>query len=549
MASPSEPPPTLDVVASQHIKDAHTLTLASDQQGRKVLERINNVRDQKIGTQPEKRTRRGRGKRKDKVTNGTQDGRENVPPPASQQNTLSRPRRARGSGYVDIGTRPARRRGRATSSVGGAETAKVVNNVTSQFAETVEDSKATGGDDQVDRPQRDGGVRSRQRARRRMPSQGDGRGLGFVPKPDKDIAKTADGLTSENPENSIRSGAPSPCGETRLPQSTTEGDVSTVLPLPSSTRRRAKEYFQRRTRERSVDAVGRQHARPPRRCVTIGELQVPRSPLDLEGGAVNEPARRSGSVPDADAKRDQFVFDPEASPFTPNATSSPRQPSPSSIGVQSLPSPTPLPSHGNRKVVPLVLPEASNRSTSWQGTKRDSVPQLIPTTSHGITNGLAYTYAGANQAQQLQAEQIAIMRLQAYYNLLAGSMPAPGVGVGVQVCEHMDMSGGGGGLSGGVALGRPAQIQGRGKGQCRNASGAYAHPKEHVVFSPRDHEQTEGGSRPALQQTGIGEGEKGPGHKWDGKWGLRPMAASGKEIGWSWGTGGTDLWDRGANET
>jgi hypothetical protein len=197
-----------------------------------------------------------------------------------------------------------------------------------------------------------------------------------------------------------------------------------------------------------------------------------------------------------------------------------------------------LPSHGNRKVVPLVLPETSNRSTSWLETKRDSVPQLIPITSHGITHDLAYTYAGANQAQQthLQAEQIALMRLQAYYNWLAGSMPASGVGIGLQVSEHMDLSGGGGGLSGGVALGRQAQIQGRGKGQCRNTSGAYAHPKEHVVFSPRDHEQTAVGSQSALQQTGIiesGKGESDEGKKWDGKWGLRPVGA---EIGWSWGT-------------
>ena len=171
--------------------------------------------------------------------------------------------------------------------------------------------------------------------------------------------------------------------------------------------------------------------------------------------------------------------------------------------------------------------------------------------SHGIQGTqLAYTYGGSSQAQDhLQAEQIALMRLQAYYNWLAGSIPATGVGNGLSVWEHMDMSGGSGGLSGGVALGRQgqSQIQGRGKGQCRNLSGAYAHPKEHVVFSPRDHEQTEVASHSVLpQDTGPvkvetekgkeGKGEAGrPAQKWDGKWGLREGPGSGKEIGWSWG--------------
>jgi hypothetical protein len=502
-----------------------------------------NVRDQKIGTRPEKRTRRGRGKRKAKVT--TQDGTENVPPPATQQNTLSRRSRTRGSGYVDIGTRPAPRRGRTASSVGGVETTNVVNYVTSQAAETkMENVKTTGRHARVDRAVDAAGMRAKHRARVRLPSQGkkSGPGLGFedmvIPNMVKDSdVNTAEGLTSG--ENHRRSGATasSPRGEMRLPEPT---DGSTLQPLPNSTRRRAKEYIQRRTRERSVDA------RPPRRCVTteLGNIRssVHGSQLDLKGENVSaKPHGRSVSV--SDVQRDQFVFDPEASPFTPNATSSPRQASLSSIAFSS---PTPLPSHGNRKVVPLILPDTSNRN-SYLETKRDSVPQLIPITSSGITHGLGYTYAAPNQTQaHLQTEQMALIRLQAYYNWLAGSLPAAGVGIGVQGCEHMDMSGGGGGLSGGVVLGRHAQVQGRGKGQCRNASGAYAHPKEHVVFSPRDHEQTEEGSQPALQQEGqigIVHSEKEPegdqkGHRWDGKWGLRDVAASGKEIGWSWGRNG-----------
>jgi hypothetical protein len=43
-------------------------------------------------------------------------------------------------------------------------------------------------------------------------------------------------------------------------------------------------------------------------------------------------------------------------------------------------------------------------------------------------------------------------------------------------------------------------------------------------------------------ESGKGEAEKEPEgearkavQKWDGKWGLRETAASGKDIGWSWG--------------
>ncbi len=380
-----------------------------------------------------------------------------------------------------------------------------------------------------------------------------------IPKTDKERAfKTAYGLDSDSDEDHRQSAvtALSPCGETKLPDPTTEGDVSSLHPLPSSARRRAKEYFQRRTRERSVDTVGR-HARPPHRYVTMAEQErrssvpVLRPQLDFKCGSVgNAPEKqpeRGDSVANG-GSRDQFVFDPEASPFTPNATSSPRQTSVSSIGVQSFSSPTPLPSHGNRKVVPLVLPETSNGSNRLE-TKRDS---RIPITSHGITHGLAYTYAEANQAQaHIQAEQIALMRLQAYYNWLAGtSIPTTtGVGIGIHNSEHMEMSGGGGGLSGGVALGgRHAQIQGRGKGQGHNGNGAYAHTKEHVIFSPRDHERTEVGPQSALQkgiiQSGKVSEKEAEGEvrrKWDGKWGLREVGATGKEVGWSWGRKGTKV--------
>lgn len=551
--SPTEVPHTLQVVASQPTKGGPTL---STNQGRKVLGRIDN-RDPDIGIQGEKRTRRGRGKRKGKVTSSgaVRDGTENIPPPANQQKLSRRRAGARGT---DIGTRPAPRRGRA-------ETTNVTNYVASQSVEAlIEDVKTTGRYTHAGQSKSDAGIRQKHQGRRRLASQGDSRkkpervGRGFIPselempKTDKDNAlKTAGGLASD--EDHRRSGACAltPCGETELPEPTAAGDVSTVQPLPSSTRRRAKEYFQRRTRERSVDAVGR-HARPPHRHVSVVEQEMRSSaqilrPQLLKGSIENSAtANRPETI--INGRRDQFVFDPEASPFTPNATSSPRQASLSSIGVQSFSSPTPLPSHGNRKVVPLVLPEMSNGSNRLE-TKRDS---MIPITSHDITHGIAYTYAEANQAQaNIQAEHFALMRLQAYYNWLAGSVPPTTTGVGTtnHESEHMEMSGGGGGLSGGVALGRQARIQGLGKGQCRNANAsAYAHPKEHVIFSPRDHERTEVCSQSVLQkkivQSRREESEKEPertcegeetGRKWDGKWGLREVGASGKEIGWSWG--------------
>jgi hypothetical protein len=546
--SPTKAPPTSQGVASQPTKDGPNFTLPTDQ-GRKVLGRI-DIRDPKIGTQGEKKTRRGRGKRKGKDTGTARYGTENVPPPTNQQDTLSRRRRARGTGYVDIGTRPAPRRVRATSSV-GAETANVANYVASESVEAlIEDVKTTGCHTHVDkalehgRSGSDAGIRPKHRGRRRLPSHGDSRkkpesaGRGFppseeMPKTDKD----AGGLSSD--EDHRRSAA-TPHGETKLPEPATEGDVSTVQPLPSSTRRRAKEYFQRRTRERSVDAVGR-HARPPHRHVSMVEQEMRPSARILSlrphKGSIKNASVTANRPERGESIGDQFVFDPEASPFTPNATSSPKQASLSSIGVQSFSSPTPLPSHGNRKVVPLVLPntEPVNGSNRLE-TKGAS---MIPTTSHDIAHGLAYTYAGANQAQA-QAEQIALMRLRAYYNWLAG--------ITIHESEHMEMSGGGGGLSGGVTLGRHARIQGLGKGQCHNANSAYAHPKEHVIFSPREHERTEVGSQSVLQkgivQSGKGESEKEPEgacegearKKWDGKWGLREVGASGKEIGWSWGT-------------
>jgi len=587
--SPSEAPPILGAVTSQRI----------------------NIKGPKAGTRPEKRPRRVRGKGKGKgrgsVPEALQEDMENVPPPAIRQNAHPRRRRARGSGRVDIGIGPAPSRGRVTNSVGGGETVQAVNDVTGRDAEADVKTVDVDGRVRVNRTRKHGRKPSdtnigakRQKNVRRLPSQETARKnfesgqdaasleILEIPKADRlnhvnaadrrpseeKFRRSVPGpLTTTKEENATVSSSSSPREEAAFPRRPTadaEGDTSSLQPLPSSTRRRAKEYFQRRTRERSVDATRRQ-IRPARSSATVTEQGIPsnvlvaRSELDPDEGAVAKASgKASGTgVTLSDEKLDHFAFDPVTSPFTPNATSSPKQASPSYIAVRSFSSPTPLPSHGNGKVAPLLVPKTSNRSNQWLATGTDSVPQSLPTTSHGIQSGLglAYTYAGAVPAQaqhlQVEAEQMALMRLQAYYNWLAGSTPITAVGIGPSACEHMEMSGGAGGLSGGVALGRQGQSQGRGKGQCRNSSGAYAHPKEHVVFSPGDHEQTEVASRSVMQpdgrqgQTGLvkhgreeprKEPEEGEARrivpKWDGKWGLREAAASGKEIGWSWGSTG-----------
>jgi hypothetical protein len=126
--------------------------------------------------------------------------------------------------------------------------------------------------------------------------------------------------------------------------------------------------------------------------------------------------------------------------------------------------------------------------------------------------------------------------LQAYYSWFAE-----------KATEHIDLSGGSGGLSGGVALGRQSG-RGRGKAQSRNPSGAYADPKEHVVYSPREHERaqlvsgTGAPGRPGIMKSKEDEPDDGTAQrtiqKWDGNWGLREAPDSGREVGWSWGANG-----------
>ncbi|KAI0005159.1 hypothetical protein BJV74DRAFT_329498 [Russula compacta] len=317
--SSSEAPPTLKVVTSQQIEDAPNPVLAPGQE-REALKRI-NVRDSKISTQSEKRVRKVRGKRKGKVGKAPQEETENIPPTTT---TSSRHRRARGAGHVEIGTNPAPRRGRAKDGMGRVEMVNPMN----------EDTKITTRDHS--RSRSGASIEPKHRAARRLPSQGDTRkdsvsvsvsGLGVVsadnikiPKAETD-PKTADRRLEENlasqaapvalaPSTEENVTSPSPSEETGFPEPTVEDDVSAVQPLPSSMRRRAKEYFQRRTRERSVDAA-RRHPRAQRRNANVTEqatqsnVQGPRSQLDLReealAKALNKYSGRSASVSDSKA--------------------------------------------------------------------------------------------------------------------------------------------------------------------------------------------------------------------------------------------------------
>ncbi|KAI0268105.1 hypothetical protein BC834DRAFT_867911 [Gloeopeniophorella convolvens] len=382
-------------------------------------------------------------------------------------------------------------------------------------------------------------------------------------------------------------GPASPHSDLEVPVSASDANVSTVQPLPepSSTRRRAKEYFQRRTRERSVDADTKRQIQDQRSASataavtkhkTRGRPQARGSGLDL-GEVLRGQNRKPTSGSTTQYTEDSFAFDPDASSFTPNATSSPKQASLSSIGAQSFSSPTPAPLHGNRRVASLVLGRSSsNTNTPMEATYTESPPQSIPVTiqtTHGVRDAqeLAYAYAQANRTQaqlEAQTQHLALLQLQAHYHWLAGTLPAAGIGAG----EHMDLSGGAGGLSGGVALGLQLQaqlaqgstgrshgVQGRGRAQSRNTSGAYAHPKEHIVFSPHEHERLlnrtiPGAEEPAPQARGpdghvkpgkdgadtseAGGRAQGAAQKWNGHWGLREGQPR-TEIGWTWGATGT----------
>ncbi|KAH8988531.1 hypothetical protein EDB92DRAFT_1947911 [Lactarius akahatsu] len=586
------PPQTLttpaEFVTTPYTQDVPNRAVAVN---RNILSTVAKQTDTRnASVRPRKKARRSRGKDKDANTPALEET-ENIPPATREDNPSQR--RGRRPARAKTGARPAKQ-GRPENRAGGTE---AIDSEKIAVTRLVADRKSTSrgvrlapeavSGDSKPTSRRANAGRTRGHGRRPSDFRSNNKASGnlspraradsgapgalIISEPVQDVVSVAIEEVGEMPEvakakhartddedhwtdtkDQAVPGQIAPPVDThtalkdkgRPPVSTAEIDVSTVPPLPSSTRRRAKEYFQRRTRERSV---GAETGPGPTTAAEQGRGEEPNPRLHVKEGASTkkQPARWNVSV-----NHDQFAFDPEASPFTPNATSSPRQGSLSSIGVQSFSSPTPLPPHGNRKVAPLALVKKSGKSDVLETI--DSPSQPIPVTPHGTQGGQqedAYTYyAGRNQA-----EQLAVMQLQAYYSWLAGNIPTS-VGL-MRASEHVDLSGGGGGLSGGVALGRQVgggQGRVRGKTQSRNASGAYAHPKEHVVYSPHEHERTQLAPRTISQRelgragvmkTEQDELNKEPeavaqrmAQKWDGGWGLRE--APGREVGWSWGVNG-----------
>ena len=567
---------TPEVLTSPYGQDAHARAPTLDRNVLSTVMTQTDSRNSKVAVRPKKRPRRSRGRGKDKDADvPVLEETENIPPPEAQEDQPPYQRPARGHGRARTRSRPGRKRGRSGNRTGETATIDSERTAGTPLAtENVSGDKSTSRSANTGRPR---GIGRRPSARFRSNSKPPG----HLPSHSRAGANVPAAVTKSEPIQDAVSGieergetpevakdnnakisdeydwkdakdqivpveiAPPTNGIATAPREKaesvlmTEADVSTVPPLPSSTRRRAKEYFQRRTRERSGSETG-------------GATAVEDNPgfrAKVKASDRKRPA--SWSVPVSHRNHDQFAFDPEASPFTPNATSSPRQGSLSSIGVQSFSSPSPLPPHGgNRKIAPLTLVKTSDNSDALEAINYSSQPiPVTPQSTQGVQQGDTYTYyAGINHAQaHLQAEHLALMRWQAYYSWLAGNVPTS---VGVRrPAEHMDMSGGGGGLSGGVALGR--QVRGRGKAQPRNASGgAYAHPKEHVVYSPREHEQaqlipaiiSQRDVEPNAQQE---EPNKKPEEtalrtiqKWDGSWGLRE--GPGREVGWCWGKPGRD---------
>jgi hypothetical protein len=569
--------PSPEGVTSPYTQDAPSRAQALDRNVLSAVMKQTDAGNSKVAVRPQKRPRRsrGRGRGKDAANAPAPEETENIPP-ATRENKPTHQRPARRPGRTRNGSGPAVTRGRSENrATVDSERIAGTRLVTEDAGGGMSTSRsANAGRRRGNGRRASTGFRSNSKAPGHLSSgaraDADVPGTLAVPEPIQDVVSATEEngetpeATKDNPAKTNDEDHGKDTKDRVVPveiappandipaapeeKAEPEVDVSTVPPLPSSTRRRAKEYFQRRTRERSgsVDA----ETTGPSGGATVAEQVIPNPGFRTKDKAGDRKRPASWSVPVSHKNHDQFAFDPEASPFTPNATSSPRQASLSSIGVQSFSSPSPLPPHGNRKVAPLTLVRNSGKSDTLETISSSSQP--IPMTPHGGQED-AY-YAGRNLAQaHLQAEQqLALMRLQAYYSWLAGNIP-PSVGV-IRAREHMDLSGGGGGLSGGVALGRQGgQGRGRGKAQSRNASGAYAHPKEHVVYSPREHEQAQQLAPGVISQRDDGEigqpnaqkdeadqpleaAAQGRVQKWDGSWGLRE--GPGIEVGWNWGGNG-----------
>lgn len=352
-----------------------------------------------------------------------------------------------------------------------------------------------------------------------------------------------------------------------------------IAPQPTSSestpRLETKEYFERRTRERSSDAArqpearqdsGIASARPPlakdaaisqpkmealetllkTHTAEATQSRLPegkskqlehRASGDAETpNSSTSTQTRAGTGKASDPSTDTFSFDPNGSPFAPNATSSPRV---DGFGLDSVPMP-PAGSQALRTAGAITLVTPTNEGAKRAlGPGREAphahrvVSLSIPASRGRDARELAFAYAQA-QAQRAAQE--------------AGAMQA-----------DEESSGGAGGLSGGVALGCNPATRGRARAQSRRASGAYARPVEHVVYSPssglaapqngRRKERRKGvqGQGDAIGGSGAAGGAQGQQGGWNGGWGAREEVV--RDVGWDWANAdnatvglGLDVW-------
>ncbi|KAI0053739.1 hypothetical protein FA95DRAFT_481655 [Auriscalpium vulgare] len=348
-----------------------------------------------------------------------------------------------------------------------------------------------------------------------------------------------------------------------------------TAPQPTSSestpRLETKEYFERRTRERSSDAARQPKprqdpGRPPLAkdaAVSQPKMEALESMLKThtaeamqsrlpEGKSKQLEHRANGDAETpnsststqtqvgtgraSDPSTDAFSFDPNGSPFTPTATSSPRV---DAFGLNSVPTP-PAGSQALRTAGAGALVTSTNEGEKRAlGPGREAphahrvVSLSIPASRGRDARELAFAYAQA-QAQRAAQE--------------AGAMQA-----------DEESSGGAGGLSGGVALGCNPATRGRARAQSRRASGAYARPVEHVVYSPsgglaapqngRRKERRKGiqGQGDAIGGSGPAGGAQGQQGGWNGGWGAREEL---RDVGWDWANAdinatvglGLDVW-------
>ncbi|KAH9060977.1 hypothetical protein EDB87DRAFT_522346 [Lactarius vividus] len=292
LATPAE------FVTSPYTQDVPNRAVAVDRNILSTVTKQTGTRNASV--RPRKRARRSRGTDKDANTLALEEI-ENIPPPATREGNPSHQRRGRRPGRAKIGARPAKQ-GRSENWAGGTEaidsekvavTRLVTGGASGDRKSTSRgvrlapeavsgDSKSTSRSANAGRTRGHGRrASSNNKASGNLPPRArDGSGAPSaltISEPVQDVVSAAieeDGETPEvakakpariddenhwtNTKDQAVPGQITPPGDTHaalndkagFPVQIAEVDVSTVPPLPSSTRRRAKEYFQRRTRKK-----------------------------------------------------------------------------------------------------------------------------------------------------------------------------------------------------------------------------------------------------------------------------------------------------------